>query len=63
MASLPSSAVTGAHHVDGAVRMSPHDPDVQNTCGGVQAIVVAGLMRHSPSSAAVRFEELWFWTR
>jgi hypothetical protein len=61
--SLPSSAATGAQHVDGAVRMGPHDPDVEDTRGGVQAIMMAGLMRHPTSSAAVRFEELWFWTR
>jgi hypothetical protein len=43
--------------------MDPHDPDVEDTRGGVQAIMTAGLMRHPASSAAVRIEELWLWTR
>jgi hypothetical protein len=43
--------------------MSSHDPDVEDARGGVQAIMTAGLMRHPTSSAAVRFEELRFWTR
>jgi hypothetical protein len=40
--------------------MDPHDPDVEDTRGGVQPVVTAGLVRHPASSAAVRFEELRF---
>ena len=40
-------------------------PSVLFVCvkNGGKSQMTAGLMRHPASSAAVRFETLWFWTR
>jgi hypothetical protein len=57
MTLLPSSAATGAHDVDRAVRMGSHDPDVEDTHRGLQAMMTLGLVRHPTSSTAVRFRE------